>query len=64
MREIIEFVEPHPIDGAHCTVSISKYDAIKYQRRAAKANGFKYEDDEEALEDFMTIHWAKLVEEE
>lgn len=56
--EIYVFVEPHPT-GGDCTVEITSTKAIKFQRRYAKLyHKYVYETDEEALADFIDIHWA------
>ena len=54
-KSILEFVEPHPTGGT-CYVRISKEQAIAWQKRK-----WPQATDEEALEDFKTIHWAYEV---
>ncbi len=63
----VEFVEPWGADPKGvATIRIKEQDAINYQKRAAaKARpDFFYKDDKDALMDFMTIHWAHMVEQE
>ena len=54
-KSILEFVEPHPTGGT-CYVRISKEQAISWQKKR-----WPQAEDEEALEDFKTIHWAYEV---
>ena len=54
-KSILEFIEPHPTGGT-CYVRISKEQAIAWQKRK-----WPQATDEEALEDFKTIHWAYEV---
>ncbi len=62
--EYVEWVEPYSKDDSVVlTCRLTKVDAIKAQRAAAFfANPtFVYESDQQALEDFLTVHWAKLI---
>ena len=55
---MIGYEEPDG-NGGNRKVSLTEEIAIKTQQEVAlKANGFVYGNDEEALADFMTIHWA------
>ncbi len=55
---MIAYEEPDE-NGGDRKVSLTEEIAIKTQKEVAlKANGFVYENDEEALADFMTIHGA------
>jgi hypothetical protein len=56
------FVEPWAGIG-HARILISKEDAIKYQRKKAEQKGFEYKDDQQALEDFMVVHYATETDE-
>jgi len=58
-RDWVEWVEP-AIDSEPVYCRVSKATAVKMQRKAA-LDSFKhyvYPNDEQALEDFMTVHWA------
>jgi hypothetical protein len=39
-------------------IKITEEEAILQQKLAAAQTGHVYDDDKEALADFMTIHWA------
>jgi hypothetical protein len=39
-------------------------EAIARQRAAGATKGYEYADDEEALADFIVVHWAWLVDRE
>ena len=59
----VEWVEPFGPNSepVYCRVSIATAIATqKYTAQQAKA-GFRYLSDNEALDDFMTVHWAKTV---
>jgi hypothetical protein len=45
----------------NCTVSyqIPEEEAIRRQKLAAATKNQTYESDQDALEDYMSIHWAK-----
>lgn len=65
MSTWIEWVEPWGIldEPVYCRVEAEA--AIKVQKFTANQAkpGFVYESDEDALLDFMTIHWASRREE-
>lgn len=52
--KILHFDELHP-KGGDCHVTLTERQAIDWAR---KAHPDRYETDELALEDFITIHWA------
>lgn len=60
----VEWIEPY--DNETDTTLICRLtveDAIKAQRHHAFAQkGFVYETEQQALDDFVTVHWAKIVE--
>lgn len=35
--------------------------AIRITKEGARAAGYEYPNDEEALDDFMTVHWAVWI---
>lgn len=51
------FVEPHPCGGT-CTVTVTEAQAIEYQREVGLGKNYDYPTDEEALSDFLIVHWA------
>jgi len=55
--KVVVYECPIPGGGTERT-EISPEEAIKLQREAALQHGCCYVNDKEALEDFMTIHWA------
>jgi len=55
---VLEFQQPHP-SGGNCRVQISMKKAIEF---AKQVHPNQYESDEDALEDFKTIHWAYWTE--
>ena len=59
---MIQYVEPHPCGGT-CLVTLTEEQAIEWQKKAAAHAGYVYKSDEEALDDFMVVHWARKVEE-
>jgi hypothetical protein len=62
----VEWIEPFDTSGSIpliCRLTVE--DAIKFQLGAPERAGntvFKYESDEQALDDFMAVHWARIVE--
>lgn len=62
LSDRISYSEPDE-DGNNITVTLTAAEAIQRQLAAVAASklvrpGFQYESDEQALEDFMVIHWA------
>lgn len=55
----IRYVE-QDMQGNIVTVTISTDLAIQYQKKCAVLNNCSYINDEEALIDYMNIHWACL----
>lgn len=53
----IKYETPDEYGNAVTTI-ITKDTAIKRQKLAAERTGHTYKNDDEALEDFMTIHYA------
>ena len=59
--KVVEYVEP----GCHDKVArmrISEAEAVRRQREVAATKNYEYASDAEALEDFLTVHWATVVE--
>jgi hypothetical protein len=67
----IEWLEPWPACGpegndldAHVIIRATVHDCINLHRRAAKEAGLPtMGDDGRHLDDFMAVHWARVVEE-
>lgn len=56
---MIVFYEPDSITGKANRIEVTEKEAIKQAKAGAfKANGYIYNNDQEALNDFITIHWA------
>ena len=47
-----------PTESGDTVVSCSIAEAVALQRASALRHGYEYASDDEALEDFKTIHWA------
>ena len=64
-QEWVEWVEPFGPNSEPVYCRVSKQTAIAAQRQSASTakSGFIYETDIQALEDFMTVHWASLRKE-
>lgn len=67
--KVVLFIEPVPgkeKDGTGITATdihvISQKDAIRIQRGIAQDMQRSYLNDKHALQDFMTVHWAELVD--
>lgn len=63
MAKWIEWVEPMGKEVVE-PVYLRTRDttAIKVQRVIANKKGYTYESDQRALEDFITVNWAKEIE--
>lgn len=60
---VVVYAEPGP-GGEDIIVRVPVADAIRQQREAATVRGVVYGSDAEALQDFLTVHWAWIVEAE
>lgn len=62
MRPLSDFLSYNCMSerGEYISVTLTAADAIAHQRaHAAEVRpDFQYEDDEQALDDFIAIHWA------
>lgn len=61
MSDVYEFIEPHP-SGGTCYVRVTREQVIEHQRQVGAAKGHVYTNDDEAIEDFVAVHWVKEVE--
>lgn len=55
---MIVYDEPDWEWGGTIRVRITREEAITRQKKAAALKGYTYPSDEDALQDFMTVHWA------
>lgn len=44
--------------GNNVVIRVTEDEAISLQKKAADRKGFIYDSDLDALEDFLTVHWA------
>lgn len=66
MTKYVEWDEPFDLEGKVNTVCRVKVDEIIVWQRAQLENinsDFKYDSDEQALQDFVALHWGWVVEE-
>ena len=59
----LQYCEP---DGENNTkvIRVSVEEAIKRAKETANRHNFTYENDEEALQDFIAVNWASYEDEE
>ena len=57
---LIEWVEPGEHDQPIIFIC-SESEAIDRQRSIAASRGYTYESDDAALQDFITVNWARRV---
>ena len=58
---VVEWVEPG-CRGKVARMRICEAEAVRRQREVAATKSYDYVSDAEALEDFLTVHWATVVE--
>ncbi len=59
----VEWAEPYsndPLTTVICAMSFE--DVIVIQKYKAGLKGFIYESDEQAIEDFIAVHWGTIIE--
>jgi hypothetical protein len=59
----LQYSEPD-IDGKQKIVRVSVQEAIRSAKATATYVGYFYENDEEALQDFIAVNWASYEDEE
>ena len=59
----LQYSEPD-MDGKQKIVRVSVQEAIKRSKLVAEYADYTYESDEEALQDFIAVHWASWIDEE
>lgn len=62
MNKMLQYYEPDEVTKIK-SVTIRPNDAIKHMKDYAYQHGFSYSNDDEALDDFINVNWAKWVEE-
>jgi hypothetical protein len=65
MAKYVKWIEPYSVEADVCVeLRVTVEDAIKSQRvHVAKYRpDFTYESDDQALQDFITVHWGIVVE--
>lgn len=60
-EDMVEWVEPFGPDDQPAFIRVAKSTAVAYQKHNASIKKYTYETDEDALIDFMVVHWATLV---
>ena len=60
----VEWVEPFGPNNEAVYMRVPEATAIAVSKKAAadRSHSFLYVNDEDALSDFMTVHWASFVE--
>jgi hypothetical protein len=61
--QIVEYHEPDK-HGNDVTVQLTIDEAIRRAKRVAVLHAYTYRSDREALDDFLTVHWASVVDAE
>lgn len=59
----VRYIQPADNEDGFEEIIVSIREAIEIQKAtAAKVNpGFVYKDDEQALQDYLTVHWAEII---
>ncbi len=57
MMDLLEYLEPHP-SGGTCRIRMTSQQAIDWTKKVHPELT-----DEQALEEFIVVHWASRVEE-
>jgi hypothetical protein len=66
MTRYVKWIEPYDAEANGCVeLRMTVEDVIKCQRaRVAQYRpDFQYESDQQAIDDFCTVHWGTIVEE-
>jgi hypothetical protein len=58
----VEWIEPFGPKNEPVYCRVPESTAIAVQKKVAGEKGFGYASDEEALLDFVTVHWAEIKE--
>ena len=59
----VRYIQPADNDDGFEEVIVSVSEAIQIQKATAAqvTPGFVYKDDNDALQDYLTIHWADII---
>lgn len=59
----VRYIQPADNEDGFEEIIVSVKEAIQIQKAtAAKVNpNFTYENDEQALQDYLTVHWAEII---
>jgi hypothetical protein len=59
----VRYIQPADNEDGFEEIIVSIKEAIEIQKAtAAKVNpNFTYENDEQALQDYLTVHWAEII---
>ena len=59
----VRYIQPADNDDGFEEVIVSVSEAIQIQKATATQvrPGFVYKDDNDALQDYLTIHWADII---
>ena len=63
---LIEWNEPYDSECKYnliCRMTVEEVIDYQMNREDLKEKGFKYKNEQQALDDFMVIHWAYFVDE-
>lgn len=61
MNKALQYYEPDEVTKIK-SVTIHPNAAIQQMRNYAYQHGYSYSNDDEALDDFINVNWAKWVE--
>jgi hypothetical protein len=61
MTKWIEWIEPF-VDSEPVYLRVSPETAILSMKKSTASIGFTYKSDQDALDDFIIGHWAKIIE--
>lgn len=63
LNDWVEWIEPFGPNSeeVYCRVSVKTAIATQRYTGAQAKQGFVYATDQEALDDFITVHWARVI---
>ena len=59
----VRYIQPADNEDGFEEIIVSIREAIEIQKATAAQvrPGFTYENDEQALQDYLTVHWAEII---
>lgn len=60
-EDMVEWAEPGTEGREIDLIRITKSAATEQQKQSAFLSGYVYDNDEDALNDFIVVHWATIV---